>query len=78
MLKLGLQGRAVVPKSNLSVTCVLTLLKRAKKLSSARGTAESTCTDTVLVDSLLTPLLLSVWFAPSVYTRLPFTTYSLK
>ena len=27
VLKLGLQGRAVVPKSNLSVTCVLVLLK---------------------------------------------------
>ena len=28
---------------------VLALLKRAKKLSSARGTAESTCIDTALV-----------------------------
>ena len=49
VLKLGLQGRAVVPKSNLSVTCVLVLLKRAKKLSSARGTVKSTHTDTALV-----------------------------
>ena len=46
MLKLGLEGRAVVPKSDLSVTYVLVLLKRVKKLSSARGTVKSTCTDT--------------------------------
>ena len=46
---IGLQERAVVPKSNLSVTYVLVLLERAKNLSSARGTVKSTCTDTVLV-----------------------------
>ena len=48
VLKLGLQGRAVVPKSNSSVTCVLALLKRGKKLSSARGNVKSISTVTAL------------------------------